>query len=168
MKGKTKIVAESGMLSALSVVVLLLGAVVDVLDLSSAVLAGFCVLAMRVRYGRTGAVAVYGTSAVLSFLLLPNKVPAVLYIFYGGLYPLVKPEIERIKSRVLQWILKVAFVLASFSAWLALITFVLGVESGYTLGVSLYLLLAVIAVFADIAMTGIMGKFAHIMRRKKR
>lgn len=168
MTKKTKIIAESGMLSALSVVVLLLGAVVDVLDLSSAVLAGFCVLAMRVRHGRTGALAVYGTSAVLAFLLLPNKVPAVLYIFYGGLYPLVKPEIERIKSRVLQWILKVAFVLVSFSAGLALITFVLGIESGYTIGVPLYLLLAVIAVFADLAITGIAARFAHTMRRKKR
>lgn len=168
MKKKTKIIAESGMLSALSVVVLLLGAVIDVLDLSSAVLAGFCVLAMRVRYGRTGAAAVYGTSAVLAFLLLPNKVPAVLYIFYGGLYPLVKPEIERIKSRALQWVLKLAFVLASFSVGLAVIAFVLGVDAGYTIGVPLYLLLAVVAVFADVAMTGISARFGHIVRGKRR
>lgn len=165
---KTRIIAESGMLSALSTVLLLFGSIIEALDLSCAVLAGFCVLAMRMRHGRGGAVAVYCTSAVLSFLLLPNKIPAVLYVFYGGLYPILKPEIERLKSRVLRWVLKVLSVLVFFSIGIAVTTFVLGIESGFTVGVPLYALLMAVAVAADIAISGIMQRFAHIVAYKKR
>lgn len=165
---KTRIIAESGMLSALSTVLLLLGSVIDVLDLSCAVLAGFCVLMMRIRHGRIGAAAVYFTSSALALLLLPNKVPAVLYVFYGGLYPLVKPEIERLKSRALQWVIKIAFALVSFSAALALMTFVLGIDSGFTVGAPLYILIAAVAVFADLGITGVSARLAGIAARKKR
>lgn len=165
---KTRIVAESGMLSALSVVILLFGAIIDVLDLTCAVFAGFCVIAMRIRHGRKGAVAVYCTCAVLAFLLLPNKIPAVLYIFYGGLYPLLKPEIERIPVAAVQWILKVLSVLLFFSVGLLVITFVLGLESGFTVGVSLYLLLIVVAVAADIAISGLVKRFGYVVASGKR
>lgn len=165
---KTRIVAESGMLSALSTVILLFGSIIDVLDLTSAVISGFCVIAMRIRHGRVGAVAVYCTSAVLAFLLLPNKIPAVLYIFYGGLYPLLKPEIERIPYLALQWILKVLSVLAFFSLGLLVITFVLGLDSGFTVGVPLYALLTVVAVCADISVSAMIKRFSHIVASKKR
>ena len=165
---KTRIVAESGMLSALSIVILLFGSIIDVLDLTCAVFAGFCVIAMRIRHGRGGAIAVYCVSAVLAFLLLPNKIPAVLYIFYGGLYPLLKPEIESIPYAAVQWILKVLSVLFFFSLGLVFITFVLGMDSGFTVGVPLYALLTVVAICADIAVSAMMKRFAYIVASKKR
>lgn len=165
---KTKIIAEGGMLSALGTVLLFFGAVTDVLDLSCAVLAGFCVLFMGVRHGRIGALAVYCTTSALAFLLLPNKLPALLYVFYGGLYPLLKPEIERIRSVPLQWALKVIAVVVPFGAGLAVTTFLMGIETGFTFGVPLFLLIAVIAVFADFAMSAVAFRFSHIVRGRRR
>lgn len=165
---KTKIIAEGGMLAALSTVILFMGTIIDALDLSCAVLAGFAVLAMRIRHGRTGAFAVYCATAAISFLMLPNKIPAVLYVFYGGLYPMLKPEIERIRSAVLRWVLKVASVLASFSLGLAFITYILGVKSGFTVGLPLYALLALVAVAADVAISGIVRRYGHIVAFGKR
>lgn len=165
---KTKIIAEGGMLAALSTVILFMGTIIDALDLSCAVLAGFAVLAMRIRHGRAGSFAVYCVTAVLSFALLPNKVPAVLYVFYGGLYPLLKPEIERIESALLQWILKVSSVMVSFSLGLAFITGILGVESGFTVGLPLYLLLVLVAVAADISISAIVRRYGHIVVFRKR
>ena len=167
-KTKTKMIAESGMLAALSVVILLLGSVIDTLDLSCAVLAGFAALAMRIRHGRAGAVAVYITTSVLGFLLLPNKIPVVLYMFYGGIYPIIKPEIERLRSVVLQWVLKIVSVLVLFTIGLVVITFILGMESGFTVGIPLYLLLIVVAVCTDIAITAIVRRFGPVVAGKRR
>ncbi len=171
MKKKTRIIAESGMLAALSTVILTLGSLIDVLDMTSAVLAGFCVLFMRMRHGRAGAIAVYIVSTTLALLLLPNKIPAVLYAFYGGLYPILKPEIERLHSRVLQWILKVGSVLLFFSLGLLVISFTVSgglAAAGFTLGWPLFVLLAVVAVVADIAISGIAKRFGHIVALKNR
>ena len=110
---KTRVIAENGLLAALSIIILLLGSLIEALDLSSAAIAGFAVLAVRIRWGRRSAIALYGVTSVLSMLMLPNKIPALLYVFYGGLYPILKAEIERLGSVLLQWVLKI--LLSGFS-----------------------------------------------------
>ena len=112
---KTRVIAENGLLAALSIIILLLGSLIEALDLSSAAIAGFAVLAVRARWGRNSAIGLYAVTAALSLMVLPNKIPALLYVFYGGLYPILKAEIERVGKVWLQWILKVGSVLVSFS-----------------------------------------------------
>lgn len=165
---KTRVIAENGLLAALSVIILLLGSLIEALDMSSAVLAGFAVLAMRIRWGRKSAIALYAVTSVLAMMLLPNKVPVILYVFYGGLYPILKAEIERIGSTLLQWVLKVGSVLLFFSAGLWVAMSLLGVDAGFTVGVALYAVLVPVSVCADLAMSAIMRQYAHLISRKKR
>ncbi len=164
---KTRVIAENGLLAALSIIVLLLGSLIDVLDMSSAAIAGFAVLAVRIRWGRNSAVALYALTSVLSILLLPNKVPALLYVFYGGLYPVLKAEFERVRSRVLEWVLKVGSVLISFSIGLWVMMFLLGLDAGFTVGPMLFAAMVPVAVCADLAMTVIIRQYANIINRKK-
>ncbi len=164
---KTRVIAENGLLAALSIIVLLLGSLIDVLDMSSAAIAGFAVLAARIRWGRNSAVALYALTSVLSMLLLPNKVPALLYVFYGGLYPILKAEFERIKNRVLEWVFKVGSVLLFFSIGLWVMMSLLGLDAGFTVGPVLYAAMIPVAVCADLAMTVIMRQYAHVINRKK-
>jgi len=164
----TRVVAENGLLAALSVIILLIGSLIEALDLSSAALAGFAVLAVRMRWGRNSAIALYGVTSVLAMLLLPNKIPVLLYIFYGGLYPILKAEIERLGNVVLQWVLKVASVLVFFSIGLWVAMSLLGLQAGFTVGVALYALLVPVSVCADLVLTAIMKQYAHIINRKRR
>ena len=93
------------MLAALGVVLLYAGSLIEVLDISMAVIASLlCVIAV-IEYGGSAPWMIYGVTAILSALLLPNKSPAFLYIAFFGFYPILKEKLEK-KPRVICWILK--------------------------------------------------------------
>ncbi len=157
------------MLAALSIIVLLLGAVFEPLDLTTAFLAGFAVLAVRLRWGRSSSLFLYAGTAVLGFLLLHNKLPVVLYVFYGGLFPIVKIEAERISKRLLQWIVKVAFACAAYTAMIFVSTKVFGIQDmDFTYSLPMYIGVAAVTVCADFAVSMIIQQFGHVLLRKRK
>ncbi len=103
---KTKLVSLSSLCAALGVVFLYLGSMLDVLDMSAAVLASvivlFCVL--ELGYGYAG--MVYLTVTVLSLLLLPNKSPAILFAGLFGYVPISKFYLEK-KLKAFAWLPKI-------------------------------------------------------------
>ena len=90
------------MLSALGVVLLYIGSLVEALDLSAAVLASLACIIAVIEYGKGAPWAVYGVTSVLSLILLPVKTPAAFYAIFFGFYPILKEKIER-RPRLLQW-----------------------------------------------------------------
>ena len=66
MGKKSKEVALAGMLTALAVVILFLGSLVELLDLSAAALAALVVMVAVIELGNGKAFAVYLAAAVLS------------------------------------------------------------------------------------------------------
>ena len=104
-------------MAALGVVLLTLGAFVEVLDLSMAAIASltvvFAVIELRGKYPYL----VYLTTATLSLLLLPSKTPALLYALFAGYYPMLKAVLEKRFSRPVSWLFKILV----FNAALALI-----------------------------------------------
>ena len=83
------------MLSALGVILLYVGSVIQVAELSMAVLASLlCVFAV-IEYGKTAPWLVFGVTSVLSLVLLPQKTPAVVYTLFFGFYPILKERFER-------------------------------------------------------------------------
>lgn len=157
------------MLAALSVIILLLGAVFEPLDLSCAFLAGFTVLAVRLRWGRSTAILLYFCTTVLAFLLLHNKLPAVLYAFYGGLYPIVKTEAERIFSGPLQWVLKIMFACLAYTGMIFVSLNVFGIKNmDFTYGLVPYILVAVVTVCADLAVSMIISQFGRVLLRGRK
>lgn len=93
------------MLVALGVIFLSLGALLEVLDISMAVIASFCVIIAVIEYGKGAPWMVYAAIAILSFLLIPNKLPAIFFALFFGFYPIVKEKLER-KNKVFRWVLK--------------------------------------------------------------
>lgn len=117
----TKRLTVCAMLAALGVVILYLGSLVEVLDLSMAVLASLCCIIAVIEYGKSAPWAVYGVTAILSLILLPAKTPAAFYTVFFGFYPILKEKLERLK-RPLQWLLKevifnVALVIMGFAVY---------------------------------------------------
>ena len=104
-KNLTVKIALSATLSALGVIFLMLGSIIDVLDLSSAVLAGFAVVIAVIEIGGKYPVLMYAVISIASVLILPNKYPAVFFIFFGGFYPIFKAYLERFHY-IIAWIVK--------------------------------------------------------------
>lgn len=157
------------MLAALSIIILLMGAVFEPLDLTTAFLAGFAVLAVRLRWGRGSALLLYSGTALLAFLLLHNKLPAVLYAFYGGLFHIVKVEAERIPYAVLRWVVKIGFAFLSYTAMIFVSLNVLGVTNlDFTYSIPAYCVVAAVSVCADIAVSLIIQQFGGLIYRKRK
>ena len=93
------------MLTALGVIFLGVGALVEVLDITMSVFASICVIIAIVEYGKSAPWMVYASISVLSLLLLPNKFPAALFALFAGFYPILKEKLER-KNKVIRWVLK--------------------------------------------------------------
>lgn len=92
-------------IAAIGVVVLMLGSVIDVLDLTAGALAGMLGVFVVLEVGGYWPWMTYGVTAVLSLLLLPNKFPALIFVL-TGFYPALKQKIERL-PRVISWVLKI-------------------------------------------------------------
>ena len=108
LKSKTKTLALSAMLTALSVLLLYLAAVLPSAQLAVTAVASLLPAAAVIRCGYAWSAGVYAATAVLLLLLLPQKGPALAYALIVGHYPILKSLIERLDKLVLEWILKLA------------------------------------------------------------
>lgn len=87
-------------MASLGVVFLYLGSLLDVLDISSACVASFCVLFCLTELGIPSAVGVYAALSTLSFLVLPQKLPAFFFALIFGIMPITKMLIEKLGTRI--------------------------------------------------------------------
>ncbi len=137
---RTKHLTLSAMLTALSVVVLYLGTLLDVLALTAAGIASLFVWFAKRELPCVFAVSVYVATSFLSLLLLPNPEAGVVYLFFGGLYPLLKNAMER-HRRPLPLILKLVYVNLTVLAVEAISFFLLSVPfEGWLLFAALFVI----------------------------
>ncbi len=112
----------SAMLAALSVIVLLLGSFIEVVDLSAAALASFLVVFAFLEMGAGYAVLLWAAATLSSILLFPGGAS----VFYGaiGLYPLLKAYLEKL-SPLPEWLLKMLACNVILATYILLGRFVL-------------------------------------------
>lgn len=107
------------MLTSLGVIIVWLGAMVDVLDLCTAALAAMLTIPVVIEYGKTYPWGIYAATSVLSLLLLPNKMPAMVYVLFGY-YPIVKAYLERLRPLACRLCKQAVFVVAEVAViWLS-------------------------------------------------
>ena len=164
---RTKKVALCAMLCALGVVVLYLGCIIEVLDISMAVIASLFAVVAVIEYGGAAPFAVYGATGLLSAILLPSKLPAAMYILFFGFYPIVKEKIEKLRKRLLGWVLKelifnvCLLALMFISRWL-----LLDPEGMFVFEVIFFVLANVTFVVYDIALTRLISLYLIRLRKK--
>lgn len=168
-KERTKRLTVCAMLAALSVILLLLGSFVEVVDISMAVVASLlCVFAV-IEYGGSAPWLVFGVTSILSLLLLPQKTPAVMYLLFFGYYPILKERLEKL-PRLLSWILKeVIFNVALIVMMVLSALLLFSSETDLTL---LYVAFFVVAEIAfpiyDIALTRLISLYLFRLRKRFR
>ena len=104
---KSKKLAFAAILSALSVVLLYLGSAVTVFDLTAVAFASLLIMVAVMEEGGVYPYLIWLVSGVLSVMLLPDKFGAIVYLCFGGIYPILKAYYERLHP-VLAWIVKVS------------------------------------------------------------
>lgn len=113
---QTKTLSISAILSALGVVILLIGSIIQILDLSMAVIASIIIIYAVIELRGYWPYLIYAVTAILSLLLLPDKFVAVVYTLFCGYYPALKFIFEKKMSRIPEWIFKLLVFNAALSA----------------------------------------------------
>ncbi len=118
IRKRTKYLTLCAMLCALGVIILALGALIEVLDISVSVIASLLCVYAVIEMGRGYPWLVYAVTAVLSVLLLPQKTPALFYALFAGYYPILKEKLERLR-RPIATVLKLVIFHAALGAMVA-------------------------------------------------
>lgn len=163
-KKQTRALAVSAMTAALCVLLLFLGNLTQVADVSFAALSTLLIWFLYLEYGKGFALGAYLTVSLLSLLLLPNKSAALLFAGFFGWYPLLKLPLERLPG-VFAFLCKFLAVNAVCVTLSLLFGGILGLE-----GYSPLLLLLLLALYdlAFILFDIAMGKFVYFYVEKLR
>ena len=123
---KSRKVALAGILTALAVLLLFLGSLFDILDLASAAMGSLVILVAMIELGNGWALGVYAAASVISLLILPHKLPALVFAAFSGYYPVLKKPLNKIKPKFLSYIARIAIFNVFFFVALFMATKLLG------------------------------------------
>lgn len=120
----TRRIAMCAVLCALSVVMLGLGTLIEVIDITAAAVASLALLPILLCYGARYAWLSYAVTGVLGVLLMPQSLGAWMFAGLTGFYPIVKQRLDRL-PRVLSWLVKLLLLTAVLLLYLAVFYFVM-------------------------------------------
>ena len=105
-KTESQKIALCGVLSALSVVVLLVGNVLQIGTYAAPMLASFLLIPVLEDYGKKYALLLYAVVSLLSLFLVPDKELVLFYVLVLGYYPVLRVRLNNIRRGVLRWMAK--------------------------------------------------------------
>lgn len=105
----TKNIALNGVLGALAVICLLLADVLPTSKISLYALSSFFVSVVITEGGIRAGWVFYAATALLGFIIVPDKISIVPYALFFGGYGIIKFYIEKLDRIVIEYILKLIF-----------------------------------------------------------
>jgi len=116
--GSTRKIALTGILSAFITVALLIESIVPTGRLGFYVLAGFILSVVLLECGAKWGWASYFVSSAAALLVIPEKLNALPYVLFFGIYTMLKYHIESLRKTWLEILLKfAAFNLFLWPSW---------------------------------------------------
>lgn len=166
-RGGTKQLTVCAMLAALGVVLLYIGSLIEIVDISMAVIASLACVVVVIEYGGGAPWLVFFVTALLSLLLVPQKTPAVMYALFFGYYPILKEKFEKMRL-VTGWIFKEAVFNIALAAIILCMRFVL---LAYTdVPIIMYVVAVVLceAIFVlyDVALSRLISFYVYRLRKR--
>ena len=169
---KTKALTLCAILSAMGVVLLMLGALIETLDLTMAALASFFCIFVVIELGGMYPWMIFAVTGVLSVILMPYSMGGWFYLLFFGFYPILKEKLERLRRPIAYLFKLLIFNAAVFLGTVvtlllfygggegknlldAFVFFFGGEEAGIYLAIGTYLLANVVFVIYDLALTRI-------------
>ncbi len=124
---ETKKITLSAILSALSVAIMALGALIDTVDLTVCALSSLCVTVIYAEIGAPYTWFSWLLSSLLAAVFFPHSFVWAEYLLIFGLYPILKGYIERL-PRGFWLILKLIYFNVCIALLLWLVRGILGVD----------------------------------------
>ena len=157
------------MLSALGVILLSLGSLVEVLDFSVAMLASLLCVYAVIEIGGAFPWMIWMITSILGFLLLPQKSPVLFYALTLGFYPIIKAMPERC-DRVLCFILKliifhVCLGVTVLVMWM-FFPAMLDMEGLSWMPIALYGMYLIFFVLYDLLLTRLTAFYLHRLKKR--
>ena len=123
ISSKTKRLAVASVLSALGVVILELGAIIEVFDMSAAIAASIIILPILLEWGGMYPLLVFAVTGTLALIIIPSNFAAWMYVGFLGYYPLLKLKYEKLK-RPISALLKFLTMNAAIAVYALVLWFV--------------------------------------------
>ncbi len=153
MKISARKIAFTAIFAAFSVICLYLAAVLPTGQLGFLGVSSLFEIAAVCEYGVTGGILVLVVTAVLGFVIVPDKTAALLYLCFFGWYPLVKLFAEKLKP-ALSWVVKLITYNIAVSVCLFALKFTfISYEIGTAYYIICYALANVVYIVFDIAVS---------------
>ena len=107
MRTSAKRMATCSMMAALCVVLMVLGAILELGMYACPLFAGLCFIPIGQKYGRKYHITLYVASSIQCFLMVPNMEENLMFAGLFGWYPIVRPVLQKL-PKVIRWICKLA------------------------------------------------------------
>lgn len=130
----SKVIAYSGVATALSVVMLFLGSIFWVLGYTMPLVASLVMIILLDSISQKSALLTFVSTSVISFILLNDKECVLLYMLFFGYYPLIRDKINEIKPKFLSYLLKFVTFNAAMVLTQILCVYVFGIPFDDMLG----------------------------------
>lgn len=101
----TKLIALTGILSALSVVLMFFGSIVSVFTYVMPLMTGLLMIVLN-DFSKRHSLIMFAVVGLISVFALPDKECALTYIFFFGYYPIIRESINKIKRKAVCCIVK--------------------------------------------------------------
>ena len=91
-------------------VILWLGSLLDIFDITAVIVTSFFVLIAREEMGYKS-IAIYVVTALIALFIIPNKLVAIEYAIIS-IYPVFKPLIDK-QQVIVKWLIRLVYDLAA-------------------------------------------------------
>ena len=172
MKSQTRSVTLSAALIALTIVFLYLAVILPSGRMAFVAVSSLFVIAGVIELGLGPAVLVFISSSILGALILPDKTAIIVYALFFGYYPIIKSLAEKQRSKVLQWVIKLAVFNAAFTVvWFLFKTILFDSKYLETRLVLVYPAINLVFIIFDIGLTRLISyyivRIAKVLRKNK-
>lgn len=130
----SKVIAYSGVATALSVVMLFLGSIFWVFGYTMPLVASLVMIILLDSISQKSALLTFVSTSIISFILLNDKECVLLYVLFFGYYPLIRDKINEIKPKFLSYLLKFVTFNAAMVLTQILCVYVFGIPFDDMLG----------------------------------
>ena len=126
---QSKRIAECGMICALCVVIMIVGAVLGIGLYASPMFAGLFLIPLGKKYGQKYHLALWLAVSIISFLTVAEIEQNLMFLCFFGCYPILQPHFHKIKTTLLRRLAKGIYFNAVILAVEMLVMYVLVPEA---------------------------------------
>lgn len=122
------IVSLCGVMSGLALALMFIMGMVPSFEYISPAIGGILILVIRKNLGVKYGLVSYFAVGLLGLLVVPNYEATMMFLFLLGYYPIIREYLQRIKPKVLQWVVKlIVYAIPTVSAYMVLV-YLFGME----------------------------------------